>query len=147
MLFVTILTLFLTQQPDTLCCSHPHHSECIVNTDSMSSPGDCQHPHHLTCNGWISTLTIEEVLDQIEEVSIAPTKTDVVYIKIDPILKREEIQKCIIAMMDQLATEPEELYACKAISCFLEFLSVYQIGESRLCECRMLLGNGKIILH
>lgn len=92
MLLVTILTLFLTQQPDTLCCSHTHHSECIVNTSSLSSPGDCQHPHHLTCNGWISTLTIEEVLDQIEEVSIAPTKTDVVYIKIDPILKREEIR-------------------------------------------------------
>ena len=88
MLLTTILGLFLAQPLESSCCYHRHHLECIVNTDPMSSPGDCQHPHHLACNGW----TIEEVLDQIEKVSIAPIKTDVVYIKIDPILKREEIR-------------------------------------------------------
>ena len=33
---------------DELCCQHPHHLECIVNTTS-ASPGDCQHSHHLEC--------------------------------------------------------------------------------------------------
>jgi hypothetical protein len=33
---------------DELCCQHPHHLECIVNTTS-SPPGSCQHSHHLEC--------------------------------------------------------------------------------------------------
>ena len=33
---------------DELCCQHPHHLECIVNTTS-ASPGDCLHSHHLEC--------------------------------------------------------------------------------------------------
>jgi hypothetical protein len=33
---------------DELCCQHPHHLECIVNTTS-SPPGSCQHFHHLEC--------------------------------------------------------------------------------------------------
>ena len=33
---------------DELCCQHPHHLECIVNTTS-ASPGSCQHSHHLEC--------------------------------------------------------------------------------------------------
>ena len=35
-------------RPDEVCCQHPHHLECIVNTTS-ASPGDCQHSHHLEC--------------------------------------------------------------------------------------------------
>jgi len=33
---------------DELCCQHPHHLECIVNTAS-APPGSCQHSHHLEC--------------------------------------------------------------------------------------------------
>ncbi len=33
---------------DDLCCQHPHHLECIVNTTS-SLPGSCHHSHHLEC--------------------------------------------------------------------------------------------------
>ena len=40
-------------QSDELCCQHPHHLECIVNTTS-SPPGSCQHSHHLEC-GVITT--------------------------------------------------------------------------------------------
>ena len=35
-------------QSEILCCQHPHHLECIVNTTS-SPPGSCQHSHHLEC--------------------------------------------------------------------------------------------------
>ena len=38
---------------DELCCQHPHHLECIVNTTS-SLPGSCHHSHHLEC-GVITT--------------------------------------------------------------------------------------------
>ena len=40
-------------QSEELCCQHPHHLECIVNTTS-ASPGDCQHPHHL--EGCVTTI-------------------------------------------------------------------------------------------
>ena len=33
---------------DELCCQHPHHLECIVNSAS-APPGSCQHSHHLEC--------------------------------------------------------------------------------------------------
>jgi hypothetical protein len=33
---------------DELCCQHPHHLECTVNTAS-APPGSCQHSHHLEC--------------------------------------------------------------------------------------------------
>ena len=35
-------------QSEELCCQHPHHLECIVNT-TASRPGSCQHAHHLEC--------------------------------------------------------------------------------------------------
>ena len=33
---------------DEVCCQHPHHLECVVNTAS-APPGSCQDPHHLEC--------------------------------------------------------------------------------------------------
>ena len=41
------------EQSDELCCQHPHHLECIVNT-TTSPPGSCKHSHHLEC-GVITT--------------------------------------------------------------------------------------------
>ncbi|MEE2912320.1 MAG: hypothetical protein VX436_00785 [Planctomycetota bacterium] len=40
---------------DELCCQHPHHLECIVNTTS-AAPGDCDDPHHLECGALLNEL-------------------------------------------------------------------------------------------
>jgi hypothetical protein len=41
-------SLLKETREDEVCCQHPHHLECVVNTAS-APPGSCQDPHHLEC--------------------------------------------------------------------------------------------------